>query len=149
MQQGDYVMVESGVLHAVGRYACGAAMLLGGPPPTGIAALDVCLLGTHLPQMYQEDQCTPIADVDVASHGFCVTCKGWGLIEMFDYAQSVDQVLDGKAGVGCTDCGGSGRKGITVTVERTPEALEGTTSIAADAGDGVTCELCAAAYVVT
>lgn len=145
MKQGDYVLVDAMMMHAVGRVGCGAAVLLGPPPSPEFVVLDLCAMGQHLPQNYRRAECTPLIDDDLAAHGLCTTCRGWGLTSMYDHG-TVDQVLDGQAGDVCPDCGGSGRKGITITVNREPGKVEGHIDMAPDAADGVTCELCATAY---
>lgn len=139
---GDYFMVTSGVLHAVGRYGCGAAVLLG-EPRSGMMNLDICLMNVHLPQMYRPDECQPLAQVRLRDHGFCPTCRGWGLTSMYDRA-TMDQVLDGQHGAVCSRCGGSGRAGVKVTIIRNVDSTESHVDVD-DSMPPLACELCRSA----
>ena len=140
--QGDFFMVLSGLVHAVGRYGCGAAVLVGGDNH-GALALDVCLMKTHLPQFYRLDELIPIRQVKLEDHGFCRRCGGWGITSMFEQA-SVDQILEGRHGEVCPNCEGSGRTGVKITIDR---SVPGETKGSIDVDPSLKplrCEICRA-----
>ena len=121
-RQGDYFLLLSGLIHAVGRYGCGAAVFLG--PREDMLTLDINILSTHMPQVYRPDELTPLSQVRLADHGLCPRCRGWGLTSMYDNA-TMDEVLEGRHGDICPDCGGSGRPGVKVTIDRSPSGTQG------------------------
>ena len=143
MRQGDYVMVMSGILHFAGRVACGAGVLL--PPTKGRVNLDVNVLGNHLPQFYRPEECTPIVDVDLAAHGLCPECLGFGLTTMDDFA-TPDDVLSGRHGTVCPDCGGSGRVGVKVTITHSVDGATASVDVDVTEMYAVTCAECRRAY---
>lgn len=140
---GDYFLVTNGLVHAVGRYGCGAAVLLGAGSADQLT-LDVNAMTVHLPQIYGKDEVTPLAKVRLGDHGLCARCRGWGLTRMFPSATAA-QIIDGKHGEVCASCEGSGRTGVLCLVERTPERTSGTVSIAPGTPTP-SCEMCAVAY---
>lgn len=148
MKQGDFVLVTTGVpglnaFHVVGRVNCGAGVLLGAPHG-GFVNLDVNMGGVHLPQAYREDECTPLRNL--RHHGFCLTCSGWGLTSMFDNAP-INDILDGNHGERCPDCGGSGRTGLSITVDREANSMvEAHVNFPADLHERIVCPDCSRSF---
>ena len=60
---------------------CGARRLgddvLGAAPP-GRTWLDVCIIGQHLPQMYQDSEMRALMPGDCPALGLCPDCLGFG-----------------------------------------------------------------------
>lgn len=83
-------------------------------PGRGRAWLDICLLGQHLPQMYRLAEIHDLDAEDCHDLGLCAVCMGYGTTAaQVPLAAPVDQIPQP-----CTTCGGSGRPGVRVTVQR-------------------------------
>jgi len=101
---------------------CGARRLgddvLGAAPP-GRTWLDVCIIGQHLPQMYQDSEMRALMPGDCPALGLCPDCLGFGdtspavAADPLTASRGVDQVKRP-----CPGCGGSGRPALRVTVRR-------------------------------
>jgi len=114
----------------IGRYwvtsgpalPCGARRLppeLMGPSNPGTIWLDVCILGTHLPQMYKESEVRELTVENCSRLGICPDCCGFGDLSneevtgIIQATRSVDELTQP-----CSNCGGSGRPAIRMTVKR-------------------------------
>lgn len=115
MADGKWVMSGPGL-------PCGARLLgddVLGPAPDGRTWLDVCILGQHLPQMYQDSEIRGLSAEDCAGLGLCPDCLGFGdlsrepVTDALMAARGVDQVERP-----CPGCGGTGRPAIRITVRR-------------------------------
>lgn len=148
-KNGDYVLVTMGfppqLLHAVARVGVGAALLLGSPNNKQSIPLDVCVGTNHLPQLYRDDEVELIReDFDFEAHGFCVKCKGFGLLDFSDNF-NINQLLDGTAGTVCPDCNGGGRVGIIYTKTKTAGSVEVLVNYDPALMD-LRCPICAASF---
>lgn len=87
--------------------------------------IDQNTLGQHLPQWYRPAEIAVLTAGLAPQLGLCPDCLGYGTIgELGDadtyYPYSVDEVPDP-----CGECGGSGRRYVRVTVERSDGQVTG------------------------
>lgn len=84
--------------------------------------VDMCLLGGHLPQMYEKAQIYPLTEEDAPYLGLCTHCMGFGDIwppkstndqapPLFAFARTIDEVHHP-----CHMCDGTGRPAMRVQV---------------------------------
>ena len=104
---------------------CGARRTgIMGQAPDGRVWLDVCILGQHLPQMYQAAEICELAPEGCARLGLCPDCLGFG-----DLAQAASVLAlarrSDEAAERCPGCGGSGRPALRVTVRRDASGIQG------------------------
>jgi len=90
--------------------------------------LNINLLGTHLPQMYADEEIHDVLDANCApSWGMCGACAGFGttvpLPDLF-WPLCVDELPEP-----CGECHGTGRPCFLVTVNRTPDMTEAVTAV--------------------
>lgn len=114
---------------AAGFMPCGARRLTAesyaplGQPRRGVAWLDVCIMGQHLPQMYAERDIHGLSAEGCESLGLCPDCLGFGdtggepgrgiIQQVLRLARSIDEVA-----TLCPGCGGTGRPALRVSVHR-------------------------------
>jgi hypothetical protein len=99
-----------------------------GPAPPGRTWLDVCILGQHLPQMYQDGELNDLTAEDCSRLGLCPDCLGFGDTnpvklgagEALMAARGIDEMKRP-----CPNCGGSGRPALRVTVRRDASGVQG------------------------
>lgn len=109
-----------------GMLPCGARRIDDMPADLGRRAwLDVCILGQHLPQMYNEKEITGLFPETCGRLGLCADCLGFGTV-------ATDGVPPGLSALGideipelCETCGGSGRGAIRMTVTRSASGVTG------------------------
>jgi hypothetical protein len=93
----------------------------------GVVWLNVCVLGTHLPQMYRAGEVHPVTGLAAPGLGLCTACLGFGtaaeLPDMF-YPYGVDELP-----AACPQCEGSGRPAVLVTVVRAGGGIEGSATL--------------------
>ncbi len=107
---------------------CGARRLTTeplGPAPEGYVWLDVCIIGTHIPQMYLNSEIYRLLARDCERFGLCPDCFGRGDLAngsdtLDSLTRSVDQLIQP-----CPNCGGSGRPALRITVTRTDGSITG------------------------
>ena len=104
---------------------CGARRL--GDAGDGRVWVDVCIMGQHLPQMYQSAELHDLAAEDCARLALCPACLGWGdtsgtlPADLAEAARGIDEVREP-----CAECGGSGRPALRITVTRDGAGIQGT-----------------------
>lgn len=84
--------------------------------------LDICVLGQHLPQAYRFGEIMPL-DVETARRfALCPTCLGFGTTTLgpVALAAGIDEVIEP-----CSECEGSGRPAMRVTISRSPGSIMG------------------------
>jgi hypothetical protein len=103
-----------------------AARLIPGEvaPLPGRVWLNINMLGSHIPQMYAEEEIHDVLDANCApSWGMCGTCVGFGttaeeLGDLF-WPMAIDELPEP-----CEECQGTGRPWFIVTVNRTEDMTE-------------------------
>lgn len=89
----------------------------------GTVWLSVCMMGQHLPQMYQAAEVHPVTQLAAPGLGLCAACLGFGtaadLPDVF-YPYAVDELS-----AACPQCEGSGRPAVVVTLVRDGNGIEG------------------------
>lgn len=85
----------------------------------GFVWLDICMMGTHLPQMYRPEELERLTPTLADEMGLCIHCLGYGVSGQVGMVplMSDTRVLE-DADLLCHGCGGSGRQGIGVTIEQ-------------------------------
>lgn len=95
--------------------------------------------GVHLPQMYREDEVGPAEDL--AAHGFCGTCRGFGVPEDVPPSGTFLGVVDDDR-PSCPECGGSGRTAVRVEVHRARDESRVNATVDSKAVEAITCDAC-------
>lgn len=103
---------------------CGARRL--GDAGDGRVWLDVCILGQHLPQMYEPGDLRDLTAEGCARLGLCPDCLGFGDLDpglaadMLQAARSIDEVPRP-----CPGCEGTGRPALRITLDRSGGGIQG------------------------
>lgn len=118
---GDAVLVWIGGAAAPGEgIPIGAKVLTAVDEASWMVWLDVCSMGTHLPQNYRLEELTPLDAETARAHGLCWDCLGYGTTADIDVTMmpSIDHLDEP-----CPTCGGTGRPHLRVTIERRGSAV--------------------------
>jgi hypothetical protein len=110
---------------------CGARELgseLLGPAPEGTVWLDVCVIGSHLPQMYRVGEVSGLAPEECPQLGLCAHCLGFGDMEGSTLLDALARGVN-ETGGSCPECGGSGRPAVRVSVQRSSSGITGEISL--------------------
>jgi hypothetical protein len=115
VHEGDPMMVLAGVGLPFGARVIGAQT--GADEP--LVWISVCLIGTHLPQMYRPEELHRLVADDAALYGLCQDCLGFGtaaVVAELSEPVPADQVPDP-----CETCDGTGRPALRCTVRRSDD----------------------------
>ena len=106
-------------------WVIGAGLPMGGrvmgPPDDGKLWIDVCMVGTHLPQQYREEDAYALTPDKCGPLGLCPGCLGFGTIIE---GQSMVGVTADVNPAPCVTCHGSGRPYLMAHVRRQSDAVE-------------------------
>lgn len=104
--------------------------------------VDICGMGTHLPQMYRRDELQLLDSRLAVDVGLCGDCLGYGtplLATEVPLAASIDLLPEV-----CASCGGSGRTALRVVMTRSASSVQAEMHIEPHAwlGGGDICLAC-------
>ena len=88
--------------------------------------VDLCLIGQHIPQMYDKQDVHELTPLDCPRLGLCAECLGFGDVGDFEQIRRSSSLTVAARGIDemsldrlCTTCGGTGRPYTRVRILRT------------------------------
>lgn len=105
---------------------CGAKRLgvpSGSATGRGKTWIDVCIIGSHIPQMYGNPEIHPLEKSDCDRLGICPECLGFGDVGDFEVVRTSPDITAVARDISqiaspCAHCAGSGRPAIRARVVR-------------------------------
>lgn len=112
---GDAVLVWLGGATPGQGIPIGARVIADVDQNAWMVWLDICSMGTHLPQSYRLEELSPLDAETARAHGLCGDCLGYGTTADIEVTMmpSIDQLDDP-----CPTCTGTGRTHLRVAIQR-------------------------------